>query len=580
MKKKIPFILSLFSVLLAYGQVTLAVSEVKEAKMNQRFKLTVLLEISGENMMQETPLRMPDLSKFDIIGTASDQNTVVLDAKKGDAVNQMVYQLVLSPKQAGKIKFGSVLVTVNGKIYKTEPFDINVREQEKKSSMAVNTDTDDIYLNLEIQDREVYKNESTIAVLRAYSKDYGSFRKVGNIQIPRQRNANFRTVSFAKSEIETSAGMNSQVIAVFMVFPSESGNVEINPIAASVSNADKVEKIKSNTVRLNVKKLPGGMPENFKNAVGNFEVSVVNKNDSEHSEIDKAVMVSLKVSGVGNFESLHLPKIQESNNYISYPPKISSKTVASRNGLHGSVTADYVVVPKKAGPLSITFEDFSFFDPTEEKYVDLGAKSITLDVKTPQEIANSKSTLEKVNDYTNTVLETVNTPVLQTQNLKIKDTEKNKINWNIVFANMALLFGFVSLLFVVLKKRGKRKLQPQIASKNFVSIAETEDLIRENLGNRFEENIEYLKKLKENNDFEKFFTAYEDLKNETKKANSLTTESEFNQFIEQSKGQLLAEKYRALSEQIQFEKYAPVPSEESLDELLNTIIAVYSEINK
>ncbi|KMQ72438.1 BatD family protein [Chryseobacterium koreense] len=580
MKKKIPYILSLFSALFAYGQVTLAVSDVKEAKLNQRFKLTVLLEISGENMMQETPLRMPDLSKFDIIGTASEQNTIVLDAKKGDAVNQMVYQLVLSPKQAGKIKFGSVLVTVNGKIYKTEPFDINVRDQEKKSSVAVNTDEDNIYLNLEIQDREVYKNESTIAVLRAYSKDYGSFRRVGNIQIPKQRNANFRTVSFAKSEIETSAGMNSQVIAVFIVFPSESGNVEINPIAASISNADKVEKIKSNPVRLNVKKLPDGMPANYKNAVGNFEISVIHKNASEHAEIEKPVTVSVKVSGVGNFESLHLPKIVESSDYISYAPKITNKTVASRNGLSGAITADYIVVPKKAGPLSITFEDFSFFDPNEGKYVDLGAKSIALNVKTPQEIANEKSTLEKVNDYTNIVLETVNTPVLQTNNLIIKDTEKNQINWNIVFGNLALLFGFVSLLFVVLKKRGKRKPQLQKADKNFVSIAETEELIRQDLGNRFEENIEYLKKLKENKEFQKFFAAYEDLKNETKKANSLTSESEFNQFIEQSKGQLLAEKYRALSEQIQFEKYAPVPSEESLDDLLNTIITVYSEINK
>ena len=104
MKLKFLYILSLFSAIFAHGQVTLAVSNVKDAKVNQRLNLTVLLEISGENMQQETPLRMPDLSKFDIIGTASEQNTVVLDAKKGDVLNQMVYQWVLTPKQSGKIK--------------------------------------------------------------------------------------------------------------------------------------------------------------------------------------------------------------------------------------------------------------------------------------------------------------------------------------------------------------------------------------------------------------------------------------------------------------------------------------------
>lgn len=578
MKLKFLYILSLFSAIFAHGQVTLAVSDVKDAKVNQRLNLTVLLEISGENMQQETPLRMPDLSKFDIIGTASEQNTVVLDAKKGDVLNQMVYQWVLTPKQSGKIKFGSVLVTVNGKIYKTEPFDINVRDVEKKTSVADNSTSNDLYLSLEVQDREVYKNESTIAILRAYSRDYGSFRNVGNIQVPQQKNARIKPVSFAKSEIESSAGMNSQVLAVFMIFPSEEGNIEINPVTASISNSKREAKIVSNRVKLNVKKLPAGMPETFKNAVGKFDIAVVNNNATEVSEIQKPVNVTMKVSGAGNFGTLHLPKIVNSNDYIFYPPKITARTTTHQNELSGVVTADYVVVPKKAGLVSINFEDFSFFNPTIKKYVDLGAKSISLDVKTPEEIAAAKSTLEKVNDYTNTVLETVNTPVLQTHNLKVKD--KNSINWKVVFGNFALLTAFIAMFFVVVKRREKRKLKPQVAEKNFVSIAETEDLIRKDLNNSVEENIEYLKKLKDNKDFATFFSVYNDLVNETKKRNLIQSESDFRRFLEQNKGQQFADQYRVLSEQIQFERFAPFHSEERIEELFNSISTIFSEINK
>ena len=578
MKLKFLYILSLFSAIFAHGQVTLAVSDVKDAKVNQRLNLTVLLEISGENMQQETPLRMPDLSKFDIIGTASEQNTVVLDAKKGDVLNQMVYQWVLTPKQSGKIKFGSVLVTVNGKIYKTEPFDINVRDVEKKTSVADNSTSNDLYLSLEVQDREVYKNESTIAILRAYSRDYGSFRNVGNIQVPQQKNARIKPVSFAKSEIESSAGMNSQVLAVFMIFPSEEGNIEINPVTASISNSKREAKIVSNRVKLNVKKLPAGMPETFKNAVGKFDIAVVNNNATEVSEIQKPVNVTMKVSGAGNFGTLHLPKIVNSNDYIFYPPKITARTTTHQNELSGVVTADYVVVPKKAGLVSINFEDFSFFNPTIKKYVDLGAKSISLDVKTPEEIAAAKSTLEKVNDYTNTVLETVNTPVLQTHNLKVKD--KNSINWKVVFGNFALLTAFIAMFFVVVKRREKRKLKPQVAVKNFVSIAETEDLIRKDLNNSVEENIEYLKKLKDNKDFATFFSVYNDLVNETKKRNLIQSESDFRRFLEQNKGQQFADQYRVLSEQIQFERFAPFHSEERIEELFNSISTIFSEINK
>lgn len=579
MKQKIPYILFLFSAIFSYGQVTLAVSDVKNPRVNQRFNLTVILEISGENMEQETPLRMPDLSKFDIVGSASEQNTVVLDAKKGDVLNQMVYQWVLTPKEAGKIKFGSVLVTVNGKIYKTEPFEINVKDNEKKSSVAENSNTNnDVFLNLELRDKVVYKNEPAVAVLRAYSRDYGNFRKVSNIHFSQQKDASIKPINFTKSEIETSSGMASQVIGTFMIFPNESGNIEINSISAIVANSSKPIKVSSNRVRLSVKKLPEGMPSNFKNAVGNFEVAVTQTNAQEIPEVEKPVNINVRVSGAGNFGTFHLPKIINSPDYIFFIPQISTKTVAQNNGLSGDVVADYVVIPKKAGPISINFENFSFFDPEDRRYVDLGPKSILLNVKTPGEIADAKSTIEKVNDYTNIVLETVNTPVLQTHNLKIKN--KDKIDWKIVAGNLGLMVAVFSLFLVLKKRNEKKKLKSAPIIRNSTSIAETEEIIRKKLSHQFDENIEYLRKLKENKDFETFFAAYQELNTETKNFFSVGNESEFRKYLEQNKGAHIAEQYRALSEKIQIEKFAPFHTEEHIDSILEAIISLYSDIVK
>jgi hypothetical protein len=565
------------SAVFTYGQVTLAISDVKDQKVNQRFTLTVLLEISGENMEQQTPLQMPDFSKFDIIGTASERNTIVLDAKKGDVINQLVYQCVLAPKQAGKVKIGSALVTVNGKIYKTEPFDINVRESER-TSVADNSEKNDLYLNLEIQDKVVYKNEPTIAILRAYSRDYDNFRKVGKVHFSHQRNANIKPVSFAKSEIESNAGMASQVIGVFMIFPSETGTVEINPISASFANSRKPNKISSNKVQLNVKQLPAGMPSHFKNAVGKFALDLMSLRIEEIPEIDKPLNIILKLSGSGNLGSLHLPKILGSQDYIFYSPKITKQSSAKKNGLTGSITAEYIVVPKKSGPVSIKFEDFSYFDPESKKYTDLGGKELLIDVKTPVQIADAKTTLQKVNEYTNTVLETVNTPVLQTQNLIVKD--KNKIDWKVVAGNFGLLTIFGSLFLIVLRKREKKKLKPRIILQPISTIAETEELIRQKLSNHIEESIEYLKILKDNKDFTKFFKAYNDLNRETKEYHSAKSESEFRAILEKTKGQLISERYRAISEQIQIEKFAPIHDEDQIDGLYNNIRSLYSEINK
>lgn len=578
MKNRIPYILFLFSAVLTYGQVTLAISEVKEQKVNQPFNLTVLLEIAGENMEQETPLRMPDTSKFDIIGTASEQNTVVLDPKKGNVLNQLVYQMVLNPKQAGKFKFGSVLVTVNGKIYKTEPFEINVREGDKKSSVATANISDDLYLNMEIKDKTVYKNEPTIAVLRAYSRDYDNFRKVNNIQYPQHRNIRIKPVSFAKSEIESHSGIASQIIAVFMIFPSETGNIEVPPISASLGRAPKAEKISSNKVRLNVQKLPEGMPVHFKNAVGNFDITVANKNPAEIPQIEKPVNIAVEISGSGNFGTLHMPKILNSDDYVFFAPKISTKTNARKDGLIGNLVAEYVVIPKKTGPVTVRFEDFAYFNPEEKNYVDKGSKFIVLDVKTPEQIADAKSTLERVNDYTNNVLETVNTPVLQTHNLKVKD--KSSINWKIVFGNLALMGAVLSLFLVVRKKMTSRTLKPVMELKPITTIAETEAILRTQLSVQFDDSIEYLKKLAENKDYSKLLTAYDELHRDTKEIIGVNTESDFKKFLEKHKGQRFADDYRALSEQIQMEKYAPFHTDEHIDELLKSVIRLYSQIRQ
>lgn len=580
MKRRLPYILFLFSALFTYGQVTLAVSEVKDAKVNQRFNLTVILEINGENMEQETPLRMPDLSKFDIIGSASEQNTIVLDGKKGEVLNQMVYQWVLSPKESGKVKFGSVLVTVNGKIYKTEPFEFNVRESEANAALSDNAAhrRSEVYLNLEFQNKVVYKNQPAVAVLRAYSKDYGNFRKVSNIQFRPQGNVRITPINLAKSEIETNAGMASQILGTYMIFPNESGTVEINPVSALVSNTSRPTKISSNKAKLSVKKLPAGMPLDFKNAVGQFDVSVAQSNSYETPEVEKPVTITMRLSGAGNLETLHLPQIVNSPNYISFTPQITFNTNLKKNGLSGNVIADYVIIPKKSGPVSINFENFSFFDPQREKYVDLGTKSLLLNVKTHDQIVDAKTTIEKVNDYTNVVLETVNTPILQTHNLKIKD--KSSINWKIVVGNLGLMVAVLSLFLFIRKKTKKRSLALTTTPTNSSSIAETEAIIRQNLNHHFQESIDYLKKLVEAKDFKKFFAAYQELHTDVKKYYSVQNESEFRKYLERTHGANFVDEYRDFAEKIQIEKFAPFHTDEHIEALLQSIVTLYQEIIK
>ncbi|WP_449401249.1 BatD family protein [Chryseobacterium wanjuense] len=264
MQNRFIYILFILTSVISYGQVNLSVTPDKTNYNGKDIiNLTIVLEMNGSEYNQQTPLRLPDFSKFNLIGTGSVSNAYV-DPETNTVVSQSVTRLALEPKQKGKVRVGSFLITINNKIYKTEPFDIFVKDVEKKS-VASNT-SKDVYLNMEIEDREVYQDQPTIAVLKVYSKNMDNFRRVKNIHLPEQDNLSVYPVSFAKSEIDPAdyGNMASQILAVFMLFPNEAGYVEVPGVSASVNSYSNKNKIVSNKVKINVKKLPEGSPEYFK----------------------------------------------------------------------------------------------------------------------------------------------------------------------------------------------------------------------------------------------------------------------------------------------------------------------------
>ncbi|MDR6464400.1 BatD family protein [Chryseobacterium sediminis] len=579
MQHKLIYILLTLASVITYGQVNLTLDADKsEYGGKDIVNLTIVLELNGSDLVQQTGFQLPDLSKFNIIGSGSVTNTVI-DPATNTLITQKVSRIALEPKKKGKIKIGSVLVTVNNRIYKTEPFDVNIRDIVDRRSLAANT-SNDVYLNMEIDDREVYQDQPTVAVLRVYSRNMDNLRKVKNIHLPQQDNINVHPINFDKSEIDPSGygNMPSQVLAMFMVFPNEAGYVEVPGVSASVSTYSNKTKIVSNKVKINVRKLPEGAPECFKNAVGNFNVNVYNAS-KEKPEAKKPLNVVVKVSGEGNLPDMQLPKIAASPDYEIFPPKITSKVSPGTAGMKGEILANYVIIPKKSGVISIKTEQFAFFDPENKEYVDLGQKTLDLNAFSHDQILEARSTVEKVNEYTNNLLETVNTPVLKTTSFKVK--EKSKFHWNILLTNIAILISlFVAYLLFKNWQKKRTLVRESVPSKPLGSVAETEKEIRELMKTDINDYFGYLENLKDNGEYEKFFTTLEELDQEVRSQYFQGSTAEFKTFLEKHKGASVAEDYNKLQQRVQMEKYNPVKSADALEELLKTIVNLYSQISK
>lgn len=579
MKDKLIYILLTLASVITYGQVNLSLDADKnEYGGKDIVNLTIVLELNGSDLVQQTGFQLPDLSKFNIIGSGSVTNTVI-DPATNTLITQKVSRIALEPKKKGKIKIGSVLVTVNNKIYKTEPFDVNIRDIVEKKSLASNT-SNEVYLNMEIEDRDVYQDQPTIAVLKVYSRNIDNLRKVKNIRLPQQDNINVHPINYTKSEIDPSdnGNMASQVLAMFMVFPNEAGYVEVPGVSASVSTYSNKNKIVSNKVKINVRKLPEGAPDGFTNAVGNFNVNVYNTT-KEKPEAKKPLNVVVKVEGEGNLPDLILPKIVASPDYEVFAPKITSKVSPGSTGMKGEILANYVVIPNKSGAISIKTEPFAFFNPESREYVDMGQKTLDVNALSHDQVMESRSTVEKVNEYTNNLLETVDTPVLKTTSFKVK--EKSKFHWSILLTNIAILVGLfiVYLLFKTWQKK-RTLVRETVSQKPLGSVAETEKEIRELLKTDINDYFGYLENLKDNSEYEKFFITLEELDQEVRNQYFQGSVAEFKTFLEKHNGSSVAEQYGRLQQKIQMEKYSPVKSHDGIEELLKTIVNLYSQISK
>lgn len=577
MIKKNLYILFLLASACTFAQVNLY-SEVssREARVNAPILFTVVLEIFGEDLVQETPVKLPDLTKFDY-AISSEQNTFI-DPVKKIRINQMVYQFALDPKQTGNLKIGSALVRINGKMYKTEPIDIVVKEAEKKP-LATNNPARSMYLNMQIDDREVYKNEPVVAVLKAFSRNISNFRHLEPAKFEPVRNLAIRSIANFDESIEDSENdYSAQVVGVFVIVPKVAGLMDIPSVEVPFTNHKNV--LVSNKVKINVKKLPDGAPVNFNNAVGKYDVKIemVDKG-KENFEINKAFNISVKVSGNGNLSPAIVPRILPSPDYEVFEPKIINNSVATVKGIEGEVEAQYVIIPKKRGDLRIVTEDFSYFDPRQERYVEVGSKFLALNTVNAQDIANAKTTLQKVNEYTNNVLEKVDSPVLSTQKLKVK--EHKKMSWMVIFGNL-LIIGIGALAFMYFNRKMKEKKKTDLEKRNkasqpIVNIAETEAMLRSKSTFDLQSHLDYLNRTVDE-EKTKFFDGVEKLRADADEYCTARFNSDFSQYLKTNFGMSDDEKYKHLMTQVAVEKYSPYSSVTKRSEILTEIKEVYNKI--
>ena len=119
-------------------------------------------------------------------------------------------------------------------------------------------------------------------------------------------------------------------------------------------------------------------PASFTGAIGDFAMQVYT--DRNQTKEGEPIMLSVEISGSGNFDRINGPTIPETAQWRSYEPESNFQSRSGGSALLGTKRFDYVMIPKQAGILEIPEIRFAYFEPETQRYTQLSSPAIEIEV--------------------------------------------------------------------------------------------------------------------------------------------------------------------------------------------------------
>jgi len=372
----------------SYAQ-KLTASAPSQVQVGQRFQVTWELNGNGSNFVA------PEIPDFQVLG-GPNQSTA-MQFVNGTMSQSISYSYVLRAAKTGEFTIAPAKIKLNGNVIESNSLTVNViqgaqpqqqsqqsgggqQQQQAKSSSGNN----DLFARVEVSKKSVYLGEKITVDLKIYNRvtlvnldgwKLPSFEGFWSKET--SSNAQFQWQNEVVDGVQYQTGLVKQ----FVVYPQKTGNVTIDPLefiavvrerssgrSHSVFDQffggyeDSQRPVKSNSVTINVKPYPSGKPSDFSGLSGNLKMTATL--DKTETKSNEAVNLKVTYSGDGNLYQLQAPALEFPPDIEAYDPKISDNIKVSANGVSGSRTFEYVLIPRYAGEFKIGPFSFSYFNPS------------------------------------------------------------------------------------------------------------------------------------------------------------------------------------------------------------------------
>lgn len=389
-------------------------------EMGEQFRLGFTLNERGAD------LQLPDLSNFDVLmgPSTSQSSSIQIINGKTTQTSSFSYIFILRAKKEGKFTIRPASIKVDGKTYESNTLTIQVVKgqpqqqsggssqqgmQDEEEAPAANISKDNLFVRIAVDKSNVSKGEQILSTVKLYISQNVPLQGFDEVKLPTYEG--FWTKDI---EVPTQVNFNREVyngkiyqvgiLKKTILFPQQTGSIKINPFEITCLIRQRVRqqqsffddffdnyrvvkaKVISDPVTLNVKELPN-QPANYSGAVGNFSIDA--SIDKSTVKANEAVTLKLTVNGSGNLTLINAPKIELPQDFEAYEPKTSDRVVASDNGLNGSITFEYLFIPRFAGNFTISAVEFVFFNPSSRQFETRKTEAFNIKVEKGADDSNS-----------------------------------------------------------------------------------------------------------------------------------------------------------------------------------------------
>lgn len=414
----LPLLMALMSVALPIGaqEIDFKASGPTVVATGEPFEVVYTLNARPDQFKQ------PDFSPFELLGGPSTSTSTSVQMI-GTQIKQNVtvsYTYYLRANSTGKFEIPPAQATIKGKNYVSNALSVEV---VKGSAPASQTQSGtgsssgeeqesikggkDLFAAFLVDKHTVYLGEPVIVTLKIY--DRMGLSRLAPPKLPALQGFYKNDIPTPELRQLTRENVNGQiyntgVIARFILYPQKTGDLTIGSVEFNGAVQRTVTRrsrswfdldfdfptvqeqpvtFRSEPVTIRVKPLPPGQPANFSGTVG--DLSMTASIDKPELNTNDALTLRIKLTGKANMKMINPPVVSFPADFDTYAPKTNVQEEYSTEGTTGTVTFEYVAIPRHPGNFTIPPVSFSYFSIQSNEYKTLSSKSFTVNVNKGRE---------------------------------------------------------------------------------------------------------------------------------------------------------------------------------------------------